>query len=88
MKIILSGALRRFVNYQRDLTYNASTITAALHQMCSDYPDLGKVLFNSDETVSSLNRYFLNGTQMTTAELDTATTGEDTLDIITAIAGG
>ncbi|AJC60460.1 MULTISPECIES: MoaD/ThiS family protein [Streptomyces] len=88
MKIHVSGILRKYVDYRKDLAYDAPTVRAGLEQLCSEYPQLATILFEGNGDISAVHRLFLNGDQLASDTLDAPTTANDTIDIITAIAGG
>ena len=88
MEIRLSGILRKYVDYRKTITYEAADLRTALTQLCAEYPPLTAVLFDSTGCISRVNRLFLNGEPMDPGNLDQALGTHDSIDILTAIAGG
>ncbi|WP_051856711.1 MoaD/ThiS family protein [Streptomyces sp. NRRL B-1347] len=78
----------RYVDYQKAIDCNAPTLNAALDSLCSEYPGLRPVLFSADGQVSAVHRLFLNGDQVANTDLGNPVHEGDTLEVITAIAGG
>ena len=88
MEIRLSGSLRKYVDYRKTIAYDAADLRTALTQLCSEYPPLTAVLFDSTGRISRVNRLFLNGEQIDPDNLDRTLGSDDSIDILTAIAGG
>jgi molybdopterin synthase sulfur carrier subunit len=89
MKVKLSGVLLRFVNYQREVTVDdADTIATALDRVVSEYPALKPVLYDGSGNLRSAHQLFVNGDQVTRGDLRHPVAKDDTVDVLTAIAGG
>ncbi len=88
MRFHFSGTLLRFTDYRQDLDIDAPTVDAALKALVVENPALQPVLFDGKGRVRSAHRLFVNGDPIGEADLQKALKPEDTLDIITAIAGG
>ena len=88
MKVRFSGTLMRFVDFQREHEVAATTIASALHDLVMRYPALKDVLFTSSGSVRATHRLFHNGEQVMADQVDRAVNDRDTVEILTAIAGG
>jgi sulfur-carrier protein len=86
MTLVLSGPIRRFVQFQDEFTYDAATPRDALAQLVAKYPQLRPVLFDEAGSVRKVHRMFLNSVAL--SDVDSALTATDRVEIITAIAGG
>ena len=88
MRLSLRGPLLRFVDFQRDIRVEGSTVEAALQALCKAYPALHPVLFDAEGRIRPVHRLALNSRMITGAELATSVSPDDRVDIITSIAGG
>ncbi len=88
MKIVLSGNLRRYTDFEGEVEVNAHTILEALNALVQRHPDLQPVLFEGNGRVRSVHRLYLNGDVLEIDEMDRPLDAEDELGILTAIAGG
>lgn len=89
MRILLSGNLRRFTEYESELEFDATSIPSALEQLVERYPDLRPVLYDGENQLRTLHRLHLNGEIISTQVMQTAElSADDELGIITALAGG
>lgn len=88
MKFHFSGTLLRFTDYQQDVELDAATVGAALTKLVETTPTLQPVLYDGHGKVRSAHRLFVNGESITDADLGKPLGPNDTLDILTAIAGG
>lgn len=88
MRFRFSGTLMRFVEFEREQTFDAPTIAAGLEMLVTKHPPLRAVLFSGTGAVRQTHRLFLNGNQIMTDELGTAVGDHDVVEILTAIAGG
>ena len=86
MQICLSGPIKRFVRFQDEFTYQASTVREGLLKLTAEYPQLKPVLFDEAGSVRKVHRVFINS--MPLADLDHAVIETDRVEVITAIAGG
>lgn len=93
MKVVLSGALLRFVDYTKEVDIGASTFADCIRALIARFPQLKPVLLDGDGGVRLTHQLFLNGEQMAREHraLDgapVAVAEGDTLFILTAVAGG
>jgi molybdopterin converting factor small subunit len=88
MKLQLSGTLKRFAGYNDTLEVEGRTVRAALQHLATVHPALKPVLFDGEGQVRQLHRLFLNAELLRTTQLDDEVDERDTLEIVTAIAGG
>lgn len=88
MNIRLSGVMLRFVGYQRKHFVETNTVQNGIQTFAKEYEQLKSVLFDGEGNIRSTHRLFLNGNQIDALELNREVSKEDTLEIITAIAGG
>jgi molybdopterin synthase sulfur carrier subunit len=84
----LSGSLRRFVDYRREVQCQAPTAQAAIDSLVTQYPGLKSALLDRKGRVRTAHRLFLNGDQMDRSGGDVPVASQDTIEIVTAIAGG
>jgi molybdopterin synthase sulfur carrier subunit len=88
MNIRLSGVLLRFVGYRRQFTVEATTVSDGLKALSAQFDQLNGVLFDGEGNVRTTHRLFLNGDQVDQRELHKFVAPQDTLEILTALAGG
>ena len=92
MKVIFSGTLLRFVDYSKEVDLEAANLHDCIGQLGIRFPSLKPVLLNGDGRVRDTHQLFLNGEQLArperTSEVGFPLKGDDTLLILTAIAGG
>lgn len=88
MRIILSGALLRYADYNRVVEITAATLADAITELHTRHPRLRPVLLDSDGRMSSLHRLVLNGKVGPSPDPATPLTDDDEIEFITAIAGG
>jgi len=88
MKVTFSGALLRFVNFQKSLDLPAGTVAEALAGVAERFPAARSVIFDAAGQVRQVHQVFLNGKQLAPAELGTTVQEADRVDLLTAIAGG
>jgi molybdopterin synthase sulfur carrier subunit len=88
MRIVLSGPLLRFADYNRVVVLPASSLADAINQLHTRHPRLRPVLLDSDGRISSLHRIVLNGKLESSPDPATPLTDEDEIELITAMAGG
>ena len=88
MLIRLSGTLLRFVDYQKEFRIDAPTLKDGLQQLSAQYPEVGKALLDKGGQLRATHRVFVNGVIVERGQLDRAISGEDVIDIATAITGG
>jgi molybdopterin synthase sulfur carrier subunit len=78
----------RFVEYEREQEFIATTIASAFDGLITKHPELRSVLFAASGTLRQTHRLFLNGEQIMSDELDREIGEHDVIEILTAIAGG
>ncbi|MEO7730739.1 MAG: MoaD/ThiS family protein [Kofleriaceae bacterium] len=91
MKVVFSGTLLRFVNYSKEVDLEAANLHECIGQLSTQFPSLKPVLLTGDGRVRDTHQLFLNGEQLASQERTNAELplqGNDTLLILTAIAGG
>jgi hypothetical protein len=92
MKVVFSGTLLRFVDYSKEVDVEAADLHDCIGQLGTRFPSLKPVLLNGDGHVRETHQLFLNGEQLARQEKTNAVGlplhGNDTLLILTAIAGG
>ena len=88
MKVKLSGAMARLVDYQSDVEVEGDTVRAGLDQLMDRYPDLRRVMLDGEGKVRRTHHIFLNGESLPADQLDRPVAADDTVQITTAIAGG
>lgn len=87
MKIRLSGVLLRYTDYRKEIEIQASTVNEALRELCRRYPAMDPILFTADGKLSRTHRLFV-GDEPIDQNYSQPLQRADTLDIVTAIAGG
>lgn len=88
MTVTLSGILLRFADFRKEISYDCSTVTAALAALVSDHPRLKSVLLDEKGNLRQVHRIFLNGEQLLSTDMQRELGADDRIEIITAIAGG
>jgi molybdopterin synthase sulfur carrier subunit len=88
MRFTFRGPLLRFVNFEREVTVDGPTVEASLSALCSAYPQLRPVLFDADGEVRGTHRLFLDGRMITKGDLSRPVSGNERVEVLTAIAGG
>jgi molybdopterin converting factor small subunit len=88
MRFRFSGALMRFVEFQREQEFPGTTIAEALDAAVAKYPPLRNVLFSASGTLRPTHRLFLNGDQVMNDELQRPISDGDVVEVLTALAGG
>lgn len=88
MTFRFSGVLLRFVNFQKEIPIDASTLASGLEQLVTREPQLKNVLFDDAGVVRATHRMFLNGEQLERDAVAAEVKPTDTVEILTAIAGG
>ena len=78
----------RFVEFEREQEFAATTIGSALDSLVAKHPELRGVMFSASGTLRGTHRMFLNGEQIGTDELGREVGDHDVVEILTAIAGG
>ena len=93
MKVVFSGALLRFVDYSKELDIPGDTLAECLAQLTTKFPALQPVLLDAAGGVRRTHQLFLNGEQVPRDRYAAgapalAVGDDDTLFVLTAIAGG
>lgn len=88
MKIVVSGNLMRYTDYQKEIELSASTVRGALDVLVEQHPALKQVLIDANGGVRMVHRLHLNGEVLQADELDRSVAASDEVGILTALAGG
>jgi molybdopterin converting factor small subunit len=88
MVINFSGALLRFVNFQKSVNLDASTVGEALSAVAARFPQSKAVIYDADGNVRKVHQIFVNGQQLPAADIGRSLSANDRMDVLTAIAGG
>ncbi len=88
MRFAFRGPLLRFVNFEREVTVEGPTVETSLNALCAAYPQLRPVLFDAEGEVRGTHRLFLDGCVLTKSDLTRPVSGNQRVDVLTAIAGG
>lgn len=88
MKIRVSGILLRYTDYRKVIDCDAQTVVDGLDKLCRDYPSLRGFLFTEEGSPSRVHQLFLNGEQIERDNLNQPVRPSDTLEVLTAVAGG
>ena len=90
MTFRFSGNLLRLVNHERELEFDAPSLSGAFEALFARHPQLRLPLLDDNGYVRSIHRLFLNSEQLD-SDLDMGkieVASCDILDIVTALAGG
>ncbi len=88
MKFRFSGLMLRFTDYQAELEVTGSCISTGLDSLHRDFPRLGGVLLDATGKLRSSHRLFLNGEMVRSDSFAQPVAPSDTIDVLTALAGG
>jgi hypothetical protein len=93
VKVVLSGALLRFAEYTKEVDVEARTLTDGIAALTTRFPGLAPVLLDGEGRVRLTHQLFLNGEQVARGEYAVGAAplpvaNEDTLFVLTAVAGG
>ena len=88
MKIVSSGALLRFLDYQKEIDVEVRTLGEGLTRLATQYPEIRRVLFDGQGRLQSFNKLYLNADRVTEQDLAREVGPNDELQIVTAVAGG
>lgn len=88
MKFRFSGALLRFVNYRKEIEFDAETLGIALEKLAQECPLLSSVMYDGRGKVQSAHRLFLGGELIRDPDLALGLKNTDCIEVITTIAGG
>ena len=88
MKMMFSGTLLPYLDSQKEITLQASTVREALDALIEKYPRVEPMLRDARGEIRTTHRLFLNHSQLDRSELDASLENGDLLQVVTAIAGG
>jgi len=88
MKFRFSGTLMRFVDYQREVQVDASTLGTAIDELARRFPDLKPVLLDAEGRVRKAHSLFLHRQRLNDTNLDQKLNEDDCVEVLTLIAGG
>jgi sulfur-carrier protein len=88
MIINFSGALLRFVNFQKTMSLDANTVGEALAAVAGRFPLAKAVIYDGDGKVRQVHQVFVNGQQLASTDMNRSLVSSDRVDLLTAIAGG
>lgn len=86
--IVLSGNLRRFADFNGEVTIDATTVADSFGQLYEKFPELQKVLVDGDGNPRRAHRVFLNDEILDADGYGQSVDARDTIVVITAVAGG
>ena len=88
MKIVLSGNLRRFAEFEKEIEFEATTVKDALDSLVERFPKLQPVIYTETGALREMHRLYLNGDVIERTEIVHELRSGDELGILTGIAGG
>ena len=88
MQIVISGALLKFVNYQRAHELEASTPLTGIKVLTTRFPDLKNAIFDESGDLRKFNVVYINKLKASSESLNVEAPSDTKVEIITAIAGG
>lgn len=88
MLVTFSGTLLRFVNFQKQVTIEAATVSEALATIVNKFPQAKAVIYDGEQQVRRVHQIFVNGKQVGPDEMSSPLAATDRMDLLTAIAGG
>lgn len=88
MVIVISGALLKFVSYQREHELEASTPLNGIRELTTKFPDLKNAIFDESGELRKFNVVYINKTKASPKSLNIDAQSDTRVEIITAIAGG
>jgi molybdopterin synthase sulfur carrier subunit len=83
-----SGALLRFVNYERSVQIDAEDLKSALRGLEQRHPSVQNLLCDSEGRIRRAYRVFVNDEQLPEPSDMVPLAQSDRVEILTAIAGG
>lgn len=87
--VLIPTALRPQAGNQASIDLAGSSVKAVLAQLTSQYPELGKRLFKTDNEVNRFINIYVNDEDIRFLDnLDTKVKAGDEVSIVPAIAGG
>lgn len=88
MLIIISGALLKFVDYQREHELEASTPLIGIEKLTVQYPALKNAIFDESGDLRKFNVVYIDKKKATPNCLNNEASSKTKVEILTAIAGG
>jgi molybdopterin synthase sulfur carrier subunit len=88
MKFKFSGTLLRFVDYNKLVEIDADSLGDALGKLTGLFPSVKAPICDAQGSIRRTHRLFLNGEMMLGFDARTAVAPSDTVEVLTAIAGG
>lgn len=88
MVIVFSGALLKFVNYQREHQVDAATPRGGIDTLTNRFPDLKKALLDEAGDFRKFNLIYIDKAKASPTSLCAEAGPATRVEIITAIAGG
>ena len=86
--MVFSGTLLRYLDSQREIPLQASTVREALNELVVRYPSVEPMLFDGRGQIRASHGLFLNNSQLDRTDLDASLGPNDMLQVVTTIAGG
>lgn len=89
VKVLIPSALRPQTDNKASLELAGDSVSAVLASLTSQYPDLGKRLFKTENELNRFINVYVNDEDIRFMEnLDTPVKAGDEVSIVPAIAGG
>ncbi|MCG8417664.1 MAG: MoaD/ThiS family protein [Proteobacteria bacterium] len=95
MKFVFSGALLRFVQFEKEVAIDRNTLEDCLRRLMLKFPDLERALLDNQGNIRQTHQMFLNGEAIEKGVYSDASArqafsveDDDSVYILTAIAGG
>ncbi|MFT4628107.1 MAG: molybdopterin synthase sulfur carrier subunit [Myxococcota bacterium] len=89
MKIVLSGNLKRFTDFESEVELDADTILSALDQLVERFPSIKAVIYDGQHKLRGVHRLYINGEVLSASEIATRQLEPgDEVGVLTALAGG
>ena len=85
---VLSGILIRYADYRKRLEVEASTIESGIDGLVARCPALREILFTEQGELRRMHRLFLNGEAIEWEDKRRRLAPDDTVELVTAVAGG
>jgi molybdopterin synthase sulfur carrier subunit len=87
MTFVFSGSLLRYVNYQRQVSYDAVNVADALQELFGDHAGLQGLMLNADGSLRRTLRLAINN-QVVPSDLAHPLSPSDSVEVMTAVSGG
>lgn len=88
MMFKFAGALLRIVDYRRSLDFDASTVQESLDALLASHPALRTILLDENDQIRTSHRLYLNGVPLDHEDMTNTLEADDSIQIVTAVAGG